>query len=55
MSQTEQLVSLVDGILHATDKNQRESAEATLVQLRAQPNELMISFLEILAGTFFLM
>ena len=55
MSQTDQLVNLVDAILHASDKNQRESAEATLVQLRAQPNELMICFLEILAGIFLLM
>ena len=52
MSEIDQLINIVDGILHASDKNQREGAEATLVSLRSKPNELMLSFLHILAGTY---
>lgn len=55
MSEIDQLVGLIEGILHATDKTQREAAESTLVQLRSKSNELMIGFLTILAGIFHIM
>lgn len=54
MSDVDQLANLINGILQSEDKTKRESAEQTLVGLRASnPNELMLAFLIILAGTIF--
>lgn len=54
MSDVDQLANLINGILQAEDKAKRESAEQTLVSLRASnPNELMLAFLIILAGKLF--
>lgn len=51
MSDVDQLANLINGILQAEDKAKRESAEQTLVSLRASnPNELMLAFLIILGG-----
>ena len=55
MSDVEQLVNLINSILQSEDKTVRESAEQTLVGLRtSRPNELMIAFLIILAGIFYI-
>lgn len=51
MSEVDQLLQIVDGILFSKDKALREQAESTLVELRSNPNPLMTAFLHILAGT----
>lgn len=55
MSDVDQLVTLISNILQSEDKAKRDAAEGALVSLRAsKPNELMLAFLIVLAGTFLL-
>jgi hypothetical protein len=49
MSDIEQLAILIGNILQPTDQNLRKQSEATLVSLRTErPNELISAFIAIL-------
>lgn len=53
MSEVDQLLTLINSVLQSEDKAKREAAEQTLVNLRsANPNELLLAFLVILAGIY---
>lgn len=55
MSESEQLIQIINNVLQPNDPNLRKQSEEILNNLRSEkPNELVCAYLEILKGNIFL-